>query len=221
MAMEARPEVRKNDFARQRESYRKTAGYLSYLPDFDIGAARHSITGEKDTWDVTFSVALPLFFWQPAVGEVSEAEASLAALREERTHLANAIALEVEEAWVGLTSAADQIRIFEEDILVQAEEAYEMYEFSYQQGEITALDLIEARRTLNDARMSYADALYSYDLATAGMERSIGRPPQEQRNERGVFDPEPGLRGDPDSVPGGVQERLRLRRRHRGGRAGG
>ena len=129
---------------------------------------------------MTLSLALPVFFWQPARGEIAEADANLRALQEEADHLANAITLEVEGAYVNLTAATDQIRLFEEDILTQAEEAYEMYEFAYQQGEIEAIDLIESRRTLNEARTSYADALFNYDVARAAIERSIGRPFEEQ-----------------------------------------
>ena len=129
---------------------------------------------------MTLSLALPVFFWQPARGEIAEADANLRSLQQEASHLANAITLEVEGAFVSLTSAANQIRLFEEDILTQAEEAYEMYQFAYQQGEIEAIDLIESRRTLNDVRTSYADALYNYDVARAAIERSIGRPIQEQ-----------------------------------------
>jgi outer membrane protein TolC len=153
---------------------------MSYLPDFDLGAAKHKIPGEEDTWDVTLSLALPVFFWQPARGEIAEADANLRSLQQEASHLANAITLEVEGAYVTLTSAADQIRLFEEDILTQAEEAYGMYQFAYEQGEIDAIDLIESRRTLNEARTSYADALFNYDVARAAIERSIGRLFEEQ-----------------------------------------
>ncbi len=220
-AREARPELKKNAFSMERESYRKKNAYASYLPDFDIGLFKHTIAGEEGTWDVTLSLELPLLFWQPAMGEISEADATLRSLREERSHLANSIALEVEEAYVGLTSAAEQIRSFEEDILTQAEEAYQMYLFSYQQGQITALDLIEARRTLNEARTTYADALYNYDIARAGMERSIGRPLQEQEDDPDPVAPAAGMGGDSDLVPGGLQQRLRLQRRNRGGASGG
>jgi outer membrane protein TolC len=153
---------------------------MSYLPDFDVGASKHKVPGEGDTWDVTLSLGLPVFFWQPARGEIAEADANLRALQAEATHLANAITLDVEAAFVNLTAAGDQIRLFEEDILTQAEEAYGMYQFAYEQGEIDAIDLIEARRTLNETRTSYADALFNYDVARAVIERSIGRPLQEQ-----------------------------------------
>jgi len=178
-ALQNRPEIRKLASAIEGGRLVKRQGFLSYLPDFDVGASKHRIQGEGDSWDVTLSLALPVFFWQPARGDIAEADANLRALQQEASHLENSITLEVEGAYVNLTSAANQIRLFEEDILAQAEEAYQMYEFAYQQGEIEAIDLIESRRTLNDARTSYADALYNYEVARAAIERSIGRPIEE------------------------------------------
>lgn len=179
-ALQDRPEIRKLTSAIERERLVKKQGFMGYLPDFDVGASKHRIPGEDDTWDVTLSLALPVFFWQPARGEIAESNANLRALQQEAAHLANSITLEVQGAFVSLTSAANQIHLFEEEILAQAEEAYEMYEFAYQQGEIEAIDLIESRRTLNDVRTSYTDALYNYDVARAAIERAIGRPIEEQ-----------------------------------------
>ena len=50
-----------------------------------------------------------------------------------------------------------------------------MFLFSYQEGEIGSIELIEARRTLLEARKSYADALYNYGIAMAALEKSIGQ----------------------------------------------
>ena len=72
-------------------------------------------------------------------------------------------------------TANNQIRLFEDDIITQAEEVYNMFLFSYQEGEIGSIELIEARRTLIDARTSYADALFSYGVAIAALEKSIGQ----------------------------------------------
>jgi outer membrane protein TolC len=215
-AVESRPELRKNALALERESLQKKAGYLSYLPDIDIGAARHTIRGEPKTWDVTLSLALPLYFWQPAIGEIAEASANQRALREEREQLLDGVRLEVEETYASLVAAADQIRVFEQDILPQADEAYGMYLFSYEQGEISALEMIEAWRTLNDVRTSYADALYEYGIATAGLERSLGRALTEIHHE--VEPQDPGVAGAREHSSVGLRERYRLQRRFRGGR---
>ena len=220
-AMGARPEMRRIEASLNRESLIKKQGYLSYLPDLDVGLAKHRQTGESDTWDMTFSLALPLFFWQPLRGEISEANANYRGLQEEAAHLRNSISLEVQEAYVSLSAAEDQIRLFEEGILGQAQEAYEMYQFAYQQGEIEAIDLIDARRTLNEARTSYADALYTYDVARAGMEKSVGRPMEEFDNGPLPAQLVPASVGPehlfPDSLSWGLRNRARNRRGPGGG----
>jgi cobalt-zinc-cadmium efflux system outer membrane protein len=174
-ALSFRPEIKRVDFSLQKENLIKKQAYLGYLPDFDLGVFRHRIEGEPTTWDVTISFPIPLFFWQPMKGEIAEAQANIKALDREKEHLKNAIILEVEEAYMNALTANNQIQLFEDEILAQAEEVYNMFLFSYQEGEIGGIELIEARRTLMEARKSYADSLYNYDVALAALEKSIGQ----------------------------------------------
>ncbi len=174
-ALAFRPEVKKIDLGLERENLTKKQGYMSYLPDFDLGVNKHRILGERDFWDFTLSFPIPLFFWQPKKGKIAEAEANILALNREAEHLQNAITLEVGEAYMNAVTVNNQIRLFEEEILAQAEEVYNMFLFSYQEGEIGGIELIEARRTLIEARTSYADALFNYDVAIAALEKSIGQ----------------------------------------------
>lgn len=174
-ALAFRPEIKRIGFSLERESLRKKQGALSYLPDFDLGVSRHRLVGEMTTWDFTLSFPIPLFFWQPKRGEIAEAEALIKSLQNEEAHLRNAISLEVEEATMNALTAGQQIALFEEQILTQAEEVYNMFLFSFQEGEIGGIELIEARRTLIEARKSYADALFNYDITLAALEKSVGQ----------------------------------------------
>ena len=174
-ALSFRPEVKRINLGLERERLTKKQGYMGYLPDFELGINKHRILGEGDFWDFTLSFPIPLFFWQPKKGEIAEAEANIRALTKEAEHLINAITLEVEEATMNAVTASNQIRLFEEEILAQAEEVYNMFLFSYQEGEIGGIELIEARRTLIEARTSYADALFNYGVAIAALEKSIGQ----------------------------------------------
>jgi len=169
-----RPEIQKNDFALQREGLKKTLGFMSYLPDFDLGVSRHRIAGEMNTWDVSLSVPVPLFFWQAPKGEIAEAKANINSLKNETEHIKNSILLEVEESFTEAETALNQIEIFEDEIVAQAEEVYKMLLFSYQEGEISGIELIDARRTLIDAKKSYAAAQYNYAVALASLEKAIG-----------------------------------------------
>jgi outer membrane protein TolC len=174
-AYSLRPEIKRLGFSLEKEDARKTLGKLSYLPDFSLGLSRHRLSGVATTWDFTLSFPIPLFFWQPQKGEIAEAQANLEALRKEREHLVNAIALDVEEAYSNALMTRNQIELFEKEILAQAEEAYNMFLFSFQEGEIGGIELIEARRTLIEARKSYADALHNFSVALAALEKSVGQ----------------------------------------------
>jgi outer membrane protein TolC len=174
-AFSFRPEIRRINFALEKETLKKKQAYLSYLPNFDIGISEHRLAGEQKTWDFTVSLPIPIFFWQPKKGEIAEAEANIESLKREADHLKNAISLEVEEAFTNASTASNQIRLFEEEILTQAEEVYNMFLFSFQEGEIGGIELIEARRTLIEARKAYADAIYNYDVTIAALEKSVGQ----------------------------------------------
>jgi cobalt-zinc-cadmium efflux system outer membrane protein len=174
----ARPEMKKMSALVRKEGLKKTEAAFEYLPDFDLSLSRHRIEGVKTSWDFTISFPIPIFFWQPLQGRIAESEANLISLRGRSEYLANTIGLEVEQAGLGARSAESQIALFEKEILTQAEEAYNLFLFSFQEGEIGGIELIEARRTLLETRKAYADALYNYRVALAALEKAVGEPLQ-------------------------------------------
>jgi len=174
-ALITRPEMKRIGLSLEREHLQKKSATMSYLPDLELGVNRHRVEGEGSWWDVTLSMPIPLFFWQPKKGEIAEAEANILAIQKEADHIKNTINLEVEEAYMNAITAENQIQLYEIEILSQAEEVYNMFLFSYQEGEIGSIELIAARRTLLESAQSYADALFNYEAALAALERSIGQ----------------------------------------------
>lgn len=184
LALEARPEIRRLRLAIESERLRERLGYLSYLPDPSIGVSRHRIAGEAKTWDFTLSLPLPLFFWQPKTGEIAEAQAARQAFEERSKALSREIVLEVEKSLAEAQNSVGQIVLFEREILAQAEDAYDKFLFSYQQGEIGGIELIETRRTLLEVRRSYAEVLYTFNIALAALEKSVGAPLEGDVHEK-------------------------------------
>jgi cobalt-zinc-cadmium efflux system outer membrane protein len=173
-ALSKRPELARLSLAVARAQLLQSQAKKSYLPDVEVGVARHRISGEPTTWDVTFAAAVPVFFWQPKRGEIAEASAARTAAEQEMEHVRRAVRLEVEEGWRRLETARDQIRRFETGILEKAEESHAMFAFAYAEGEIEGLELIAARRTLLETRQAYAEALYERGVATAALRRAVG-----------------------------------------------
>jgi outer membrane protein, heavy metal efflux system len=182
-ALEARPEISRLQASLEKEARRKSDATLSYLPDLDLSLSRHRLAGEATTWDLTLSFPIPLFFWQPARGRIAEARAHIRSLERQSEDLRNRISLEVGEACFNARTAAGQIALFEKEILRQAEDVYELVLFSFQEGEIGGIELIEARRSLLEARRAYADALYDHSLTIAVLERSVGGPLEGDSDE--------------------------------------
>jgi cobalt-zinc-cadmium efflux system outer membrane protein len=179
-ALSTRPELARLSLAVARAGLLHSQAKKTYLPDFEVGVARHRISGEPTTWDVRLEASVPLFFWQPKRGEIAEASASRSAAEQEAEHVRRSIRLEVEEAWRRLETARDQIRRFETGILEKAEQSHEMFAFAYAEGEIEGLELIAARRTLLETRQEYAEALYESAVATAALTRAVGESPATQ-----------------------------------------
>jgi outer membrane protein TolC len=176
-ALTLRPELRKLQFSVQREMHVQQSARLNSLPDLDLNASIHRVENEPTTWSFTVSVPLPFLFKQRQNAEIAESVASIGAYRMEADQARNAVLTEVEEAYRDTQMAKEDIVLYRDEILPQAQEVYDMFLFSYQEGEIGGIELIEARRTLNESRRFYADALFEYNIALAALERAVGRMP--------------------------------------------
>lgn len=175
MAAKGRADVRRLELELVRIDQERRQAALTNVPDLDLGFSSHHIDGEPRTWDVALSATVPLFWWQPKKGVIAEAEARRRAAAHELQQLRQQVGLDVEQAYVETLTTRAQIETFERDILEPASRVYEMLLFSFQQGEIGGIELIDARRTLSQARQAYADALYEHGVALAALERSVGQ----------------------------------------------
>lgn len=176
-ALRLRPELRRLRLSVEKENLVQARARLSNLPDLDFNVSRHRLEGLPTTWSFTVSAPLPFLFQQRQKAEIAESLANARALQRESEQARNTILVEVEEAHTNAQKAQDQILLYQKEILPRAQEVLEMFTFSYQEGEIGGIELIEARRTLNASRRSYADAQFEYALAVGALEKAVGRRP--------------------------------------------
>ena len=175
VALASRPELKRLTFLQEAEVLRQKQARQERWPGLELGVSHHRIDGTTGTWDVSVSLPVPLFYRQQARGPAAEAQANQLALQREFDHQRQAIDLEVETAYIEAQMAREQIRLYQDEILTEAEEALRMLQFSFQQGEIGGLELIAARRTLVTARLGYADALFNHAVAVAAVDKAAGR----------------------------------------------
>lgn len=145
------------------------------IPDPVVSAG---VTRFEETDDnavlLSLSIPLPVFGLNP--GRVAAARAALMQGLEERRAAEMGVRSALAETYASLAAAHAEVRTLQNDILPSAERTYAAIREGYRAGKFGFLDVLDAQRTLFEARQDYVDALATYHSALAGTERLVGRP---------------------------------------------
>jgi cobalt-zinc-cadmium efflux system outer membrane protein len=137
------------------------------------GVRRHHET--HDTALVTLlSIPLPIF--DRNQGGILEARYQLAKAEEDRRSAEVRVLSEVATTYAELSNAFTEATTLQHDVLPGASSAFEAFSEGYRQGKFGFLDVLDAQRTLFEAKGRYIEALTAYHRAVADMERLIGEP---------------------------------------------
>jgi outer membrane protein, heavy metal efflux system len=176
LAASSRPEIRSALVQREgaRDATRLAKQY--WLPDLNLVLARNYTAGAPPAYSSAFSFNVPLFFWQHNNGPIAEAQHREAELEATRHDTAAQVDLDLRASHAAADTARRQALFVRDELLPQAQEAYRIASVSYALGGASALDLLDAKRTLLDAKSQYTDALGAASDARADLERAVGSP---------------------------------------------
>jgi outer membrane protein, heavy metal efflux system len=174
LAAANRPDLASLAARRQAASAATKLARSFWLPDFDFGLARNTYRGDVSTFTTTAGISFPLFFWQHKKGEIAEAEHYEEELSASSSDLAAQAALEVRSAYQAADAARRQAIYLQDQLLPEAQRAYDIASKSYSLGGLSALDLLDSKRTLLDAEGEFADALGAANDSRADLERAVG-----------------------------------------------
>jgi cobalt-zinc-cadmium efflux system outer membrane protein len=187
LAMEYRPELR--GLQRQRESARANERLAQqyFLPDVTLGLSRDRIYGTEPTYETSIGIDVPIFFWQHQRGEVAEAKHRQAELTASYRDVVAQVGQDLRNAYATASTAARQVQFLADELVPSAEEQYKIASTTYGLGGSSALEVIDAQRTLLDAKNQYTTALGALNDAVADLERATGAPldstPDEKSHE--------------------------------------
>jgi cobalt-zinc-cadmium efflux system outer membrane protein len=175
-AAESRPDLA--DLASQRTGARAATNLTKeyWLPDFVVGATRDYAQPGKPGYSAGFGVSLPLFFWQHSKGDVAESQHRELELAAAYADARAAVGQDVRAAFASAESALRQAIFIRDELLPSAREAFRVASVAYGLGGASALEVLDARRTLLDAQMQYSQALANANSSRADLEFAVGRP---------------------------------------------
>jgi cobalt-zinc-cadmium efflux system outer membrane protein len=174
LMMERHPEARALSYAVAGDRSAVRLSALNFLPDLELGVSRQRVRGEGSFWVAQIGFEMPLWFMFRQRGELQEAKANLAQAQAEQVSVRNRLVLQLENAYHQLHVAEKQVRMYQEQLLEEAAEVYRIASRSYEEGEASYLEVLEAQRTLRTTRTGYVQALFEYESALADLERTVG-----------------------------------------------
>lgn len=176
VAHDSRPELM-GLASQQRGAASATSLARSYwLPDVSLSVTKNFAQGSDATYTTGVGFTIPLFFWNHVRGEVAESRRHESELTAAFRDLEAQVDLDVRISYAAAATALLQVVQVRDQVLPVALEAYRIASVSYGLGGASALDVLDARRTLLDARSAYVDALGAASSSRADLERAVGAP---------------------------------------------
>jgi cobalt-zinc-cadmium efflux system outer membrane protein len=174
-AQQSNPQLQSASFRLNAASVNRTIAWSSILPSLSASYYRQVQGSNPNLYGVSFGISLPIWFLFDQRGQVQEANAEYARAESGLLSKGNFVSLDVKNAYLEFTNDERQVQLYNTDLLPQADEVYRAAVTSYQAGEITYIEFLQARQTSISARNTYIDALYHFNTALARLENAVGR----------------------------------------------
>jgi heavy metal efflux system protein len=161
-------------------SVEKGLSWSSILPSINLAYFKQSVDGNNGFYGASFGISVPLWFMSDQKGKIQEANANQAITESELQITKNEMALRLKSSFNDYENNLKQVKLYVNDILPQAEEIYRSAIKSYEAGELTYLEYLQAKQTLINSRNNYINALFNHYQSLFQIEEMIGQDIKEK-----------------------------------------
>ncbi|MFC1675515.1 TolC family protein [Planctomycetota bacterium] len=133
-------------------------------------------SNETDDNAIVFGISIPLPISDRNQGGKLEAAYALARAREEQRVAYSRVQMELVKAYQELSNSYTEATELNKNVLQGAESVFQASRTGYSQGKLDYLHVLDAQRTLFEAKARYIDAIASFHTAKTDVERLIGSP---------------------------------------------
>jgi outer membrane protein, heavy metal efflux system len=143
------------------------------IPDVTFsGGVRRS--REVNDTSFVFGAAIPLPLFNRNQGKILESRYRISKAESERAAAGNKVLAALSDAYQALASGYTEAATLKSAVLPGAQSAFDAATEGFRQGKFGYLDVLDAQRTLFEAKGRYIEALGAYHKAAADTERLIG-----------------------------------------------
>jgi outer membrane protein TolC len=129
---------------------------------------------DPTNWQVITSINWPFWEWGRTVQQVNQKRAGLRKLESTQRDVRDQVELQVKQTWVSLKDSEKNIATAQTSI-TSAEENFRITQERFKEQLTTNTEVLDAQTLLTKARNNYYTALTVFNVAEAGLLRSMGR----------------------------------------------
>lgn len=174
-ASQTNPELKASALGVKTTSMNKSLAWSSLLPSFNIGYNRVSTSGEDPNFGASIGASIPLWFMFDHRGKIQEATAIHRKAQSEYASTSNLIRSSIRNCYLELLTYDKQVLLYQSDILPQAKEVFRVAATSFEAGEISYIEYLQAKQSLIAIESEYIDVLLNVNSAMARLEKAVGK----------------------------------------------
>jgi cobalt-zinc-cadmium efflux system outer membrane protein len=147
------------------------------IPDLTLGGGfkREKAAGEAAAKGFTVGAAIPIPIFDRNQGGIKESRYNVAKGHEEQRATKARVLTELADAFQTMASAYARSAILGKEVVPEAQKAFDAASAGYNEGKFPYLDVLDAQRTVFDARVQHLEALAEYLAAVADIEGLVGQ----------------------------------------------
>jgi cobalt-zinc-cadmium efflux system outer membrane protein len=168
------PETALRKSASKRASRILALEQANRIPDLTISLGAKS---DQDTGDnaLVAEVSIPLPIFDRNQGTIAAARARKVKAEDEARSAQLQLRTALAEGWQKLHAAYSEVDVLRREILPATRQTFDAVAYGYQAGKYGFLEVLDAERTLFEAKSRYVDALTAYHQAVSELERLLGQ----------------------------------------------
>lgn len=170
-ALDRHPAVRRQEKAVEQAEFTIEQERASRIPNVAVIGQYHREAGDES---ITAGLSVPLPLWYRRQGEIGAAMGAHRRAQAERQRTRQELEQTVTQHFHEVRTAQEQMKVFEDGLLYQSKEAYDIAQFSFRHGVASLLEVIDAQRVYRQTLLEHAQARAEHSIALARLERAVG-----------------------------------------------
>jgi len=170
-ALDRQPALRRQQKMVEQAEFTIEQERASRMPNVAVIGQYHREAGDES---VTAGLSVPLPIWYRRQGEIGTAMGTHRRAQAERDRFQQELEQTITQHFQEVRTTQAQLQVFEQGLLFQAKEAFDIAQFSFRHGATSLLEVIDAQRVYRQTLLEYAQARADHSIAMARLERAVG-----------------------------------------------